>query len=65
MLGVKTGYTQLKKAFTEYGYIKFVFSVFETIRYNNTKELRALEDKYIDKYNSIENGYNMRRNIFK
>ncbi len=65
MLGVKTGFTKLKKAFIEYGYINFVYSVLETIRYHNIKELYELEDKHIDKYNSIENGYNMRRNIFK
>ena len=47
MLGLKTGYTKLKKTFTEYGYNNFVYRVLETI---------------IDKYNSIENGYKMRRN---
>ena len=62
ILGIKTGFTKLKKAFLEHGYINFTFSVLETIRYNNIKELWALEDEYIDKYNSIENGYNMRRN---
>jgi predicted GIY-YIG superfamily endonuclease len=47
MLGVKTGFTKLKKAVTEYGYNNFVYSVLETIRYNNIKELWALEDEYI------------------
>ncbi len=47
MLGVKTGFTKLKKAFTEYGYINFTFTVLATIRYNTIKELYALEDKYI------------------
>ena len=55
MLGLKTGDTKLKKAFTEYGYNNFVYSVLETIRYNNIKELYELEDKYIERYNSIEN----------
>jgi predicted GIY-YIG superfamily endonuclease len=49
MLGLKTGYTKLKKAFTEYGYNNFVYSVLETIRYNNIKELWECEDKYIEK----------------
>jgi predicted GIY-YIG superfamily endonuclease len=62
MLGIKAGFTKLKKAFTEYGYNNFTFTVLETLRYNNIKELYELEDKYIDKYNSIENGYNMRWN---
>ncbi len=48
------GYTKLKKAFTEYGYINFTFTVLATIRYNNSKELYELEDKYIDTYLSIE-----------
>ena len=51
MLGLKTGYTKLKKAFTEYGYNNFVYSVLETIRYNNIKELWECEDKLIE--NSI------------
>jgi group I intron endonuclease len=62
MLGVKTGYTKLKKAFTEYGYINFVFTILATIRYGNIKELWRCENQYIIKYNSVQNGYTMRMN---
>ena len=48
MLGVKTGYTKLKKAFTEYGYINFTFTILATTRCNHIEELWALEDEYID-----------------
>ena len=34
----------------------------ETIKYNNISELWELEDKYIDKYDSVNNGYNIRMN---
>ncbi len=49
MLGIKTVFTTLKKAFTEYGYGNFTFTVLATIRYNNIKELWGLDDEYIDK----------------
>ena len=35
------------------------------IKYNNIKELWRLEDKYINKYNSINDGYNIRYNVEK
>jgi hypothetical protein len=35
MLVLKTGYTKLKKAFIEYGYINFAFTILATIRYSN------------------------------
>ena len=56
MLGVKTGFTKLKKAFIEYGYNNFVFSVLETIRYHHIKELWECEEKYIEHIKVLKTG---------
>jgi len=60
--GTKAGDTKFKKAILFYGFNKFTYKVLETIKYGNIQELWALEDKYIAKYNSIDNGFNSRFN---
>ena len=56
------GYTKFQKAIKEYGFDNFNYKVEETIKYSNVRELWRLEDEYIIKYNSIDNGYNIRMN---
>ena len=60
--GIKAGYTKFQKAIKEYGFNNFKYKVEETIKYSNIRELWRLEDDYITKYNSIENGFNIRMN---
>ena len=60
--GKKAGNTKFKKAITAFGFDNFKYSVLDKINYSNTSELWELEDKYIDKYNSINNGFNIRYN---
>ena len=60
--GTKAGYTKFKKAIKEYGFDNFNYKVLETIKYSNIRELWRLEDEYIIKHNSIDNGYNIRMN---
>ena len=60
--GLKAGNTKFQKAIKEYGFDKFNYKVEETITYSNIRELWGLEDTYITKHNSIENGYNYRYN---
>ena len=61
--GLKGGNTKFQKAIKIFGFDKFNYKVEETITYSNICELWRLEDTYITKYNSIENGYNYRFNI--
>ena len=61
--GLKAGYTKFKKAIKEYGFNNFNYKVLETIKYSNIRELWRLEDEYITKYNSIDNGFNHRKNL--
>jgi len=63
--GTKAGETKFKKAICEYGFDNFSYKVIETIKFGNIKELWKLEDTYIVKYNSIENGFNYRMNCHK
>ena len=56
--GTKAGDTKFKKAICLYGFNNFTYKVMETINYGNIKELWALEDSYINKFDSIENGFN-------
>jgi predicted GIY-YIG superfamily endonuclease len=63
--GTKAGNTKFKNAIAVHGYDNFNFKVLETLEFNNIKDLWELEDKYISKYDSINNGYNIRRNIDK
>ena len=60
--GTKSGNTKFKNAINKYGFDKFNYKVVETIKYNNIKELWGLEDAYIIKYDSIDNGFNSRFN---
>ena len=43
--------------------IIFNYKVLETIKYSNIRELWRLEDEYIIKHNSIDNGFNSRKNL--
>ncbi len=57
------GNSKFIKALKEHGHTNFKWEVLETISYSNINDLYRLEDKYIDEYNSIQYGYNMRYNI--
>lgn len=46
------------KAIELYGVHSFTFEVLEQHEYISEEKLRELETKYIEQYNSIENGYN-------
>ena len=60
--GTKSGNTKFKNAINQYGFNSFVYKVIETIKYSNIKELWGLEDTYIIKYDSSNNGSNSRFN---
>ena len=60
--GTKAGNTKFKKAVNLYGFDNFNYKVLQTIKYSNIRELWELEDYYITKYNSIDNGFNFRFN---
>lgn len=49
---------KLKKAIEQYGKENFNYNVIELVPYS---ELNGRESFYIDKYNSIENGYNIKK----
>lgn len=50
--------TKLKKAIEQYGKDNFLYNVLELVSYS---ELNDKEAFYIEKYNSIENGYNIKK----
>ena len=50
------------RAIKQYGYTSFEFEVLEKINYSDKTELYDLENQYIIKYDSINNGFNWRRN---
>ena len=50
------------RAIQRYGYKQFNFEILEKLQYSNKSELYDLENQYIIKYDSINNGYNCRRN---
>ena len=50
--------TKLKKAIGQYGKDNFMYSVLELVPYS---ELNERESFYIERYNSIENGYNIKK----
>ena len=50
------------RAIKQYGYTSFEFKILETINYSDRSELYDLENQYIIKYDSINNGFNWRRN---
>ena len=45
-----------------YEYKQFKFEILDTLQYSDTSELHDLEHQYIIKYDSVNNGYNWRRN---
>lgn len=60
--GTKSGSTKFQNAIKLHGFDNFKYKVLQTIKYSNICELWELEDTYIRKYNSIDNGYNHRYN---
>ena len=48
--------------FKKHGFDNFKYKVLQTIKYSSIRELWELEDTYINKFNSIENGFNCRFN---
>ena len=51
-----------QSAIKKYGFNNFKYKVLTKINYSNISELWELEDTYIEKYNSINNGFNHRMN---
>lgn len=49
--------TKLKKAIEQYGRDNFIYNVLELVPYS---ELNDRESFYIEQYNSVENGYNIK-----
>ena len=50
------------RAIQQHGYNSFAFEILEKARFSERQELYDLEDEYITKYDSINNGFNSRRN---
>ena len=50
------------RAIQEIGYDNFQFEVLDKIKFNDWNELYEVEDEYIIKFDSINNGHNTRRN---
>jgi len=50
------------RAIQQHGYHSFTFEILEEIRFGERQELYDLEYVYIAKYDSINNGFNSRRN---
>ena len=50
------------RAIQQHGYSSFAFEILEKARFSKRQELYDLEDEYITKYDSIDNGFNSRRN---
>ena len=55
--------TKFATALKQYGLYDFEWSVFETTKCANRDDLYKLEDEYILKHDSINNGYNCRLNL--
>ena len=49
-------------AIQKYGYKQFEFEIQEKLQYSDKSELYDLENQYIIKYDSVNNGFNFRRN---
>jgi group I intron endonuclease len=60
--GTKSGNTKFQKAIQLYGFENFKYKVVKTIQFSDIHELWELEDFYIIKHNSIDNGMNVRHN---
>ena len=50
------------RAIQEIGYDNFEFEILDNIKFSDWNELYDVEDEYIIKFDSINNGYNTRRN---
>ena len=50
------------RAIKEIGYDNFMFEILEKVKFSDWNELYEIEDEYIKKYDSINNGFNSRRN---
>ena len=50
------------RAIQQHGYNSFTFEILDKVRFSERQELYDLEDEYITKYDSINNGFNSRRN---
>ena len=50
------------RAIQEIGYDNFEFEILDKIKFSDWNELYDVEDEYIIKFDSINNGYNTRRN---
>ena len=50
------------RAIQQHGYSSFAFEILEKVRFSERQELYDLEDEYITRYDSINNGFNSRRN---
>ena len=55
--------TKFANALAQYSVDDFEFTIVATINYANRDDLYKLEDEYILKFNSINNGYNSRLNL--
>ena len=60
--GTKSGSTKFQKAVKVYEFDNFKYKVLQTIKYSSIRELWELEDTYINKFSSMENGFNCRFN---
>ena len=50
------------RAIKQYGYARFKFEILEKFSYSDRTELYDLENQYIIKYDSVNNGFNWRKN---
>ena len=57
------GNSKFIRAVKDHGHKAFEWKVLETISYSDINDVYRLEDSYINKYNSIQCGYNLRYNI--
>ena len=51
------------RAIKNIGLDKFEFDILETVKYYDRADLYEIENNYIIKHDSVNNGYNSRRNI--
>jgi hypothetical protein len=51
------------RAILNIGLNNFEFDILETVNYDDRADLYEIENNYIIKYDSVNNGFNSRRNI--
>ena len=51
------------RAIKNIGFEKFEFEILEKVDYYDRTELYEIENNYIIKYDSVNNGFNSRRNV--